>query len=452
MPQKTNIKLDTYPELVKQWHPTKNYDKLPGDFAQFSGKEVWWKCNKGPDHEWEARVENRTRRKQGCPFCRNHRVSVTNRFDLIQIDLLKEWNYEKNKILPSEITNGTNLKVWWKCIKNHEWQSKVADRVQKNYGCRECGYKQPIKTEHKNGEWIKQDHLLSSQWDYKKNNHLEDPTLLKGTSTKKAWWKCDKGPDHEWEAEIRKRFLSSTGCPFCNGKKVSVTNSFLLLHPEIAREWHTTLNNLNKSPSEYAQFSNKKVWWKCDKGPDHEYEMGISRRTVENQGCPFCKGNRVSVTNRLDLIAPDIARQFDLEKNKPHKPENFTVGSNKQVWWKCDNSEHRGWKAPIAARMRQAIGCYICNQETRFASESRLFDIVKELFPNYIIERAIRPDFLEGLEIDIYLPQLKLAIEYQGKQHYEVVEFWGGKDALNKRQVNDAKKAYIVKTKQYIFT
>lgn len=29
MPQKTNIKLDTYPELVQEWHPIKNQGKEP---------------------------------------------------------------------------------------------------------------------------------------------------------------------------------------------------------------------------------------------------------------------------------------------------------------------------------------------------------------------------------------------------------------------------------------
>ena len=99
MPQKTNITLDTYSDLVKEWHPTNNKGKEPKDYAQFSNKKVWWKCNEGPDHEWEIAVYKRTKDTEGCPFCRNMRISITNRFDLNERELLKEWNYEKNNIL-----------------------------------------------------------------------------------------------------------------------------------------------------------------------------------------------------------------------------------------------------------------------------------------------------------------------------------------------------------------
>ncbi|EDN67547.1 gp148 [Beggiatoa sp. PS] len=34
--------------------------------------------------------------------------------------------------------------------------------------------------------------------------------------------------------------------------------------------------------------SNKKVWWKCDKGDDHEWKTSLYNRTGERQGCPFC--------------------------------------------------------------------------------------------------------------------------------------------------------------------
>ena len=70
MPQKTNITLDTYPELVKEWHSNKNGDKSPEDYAQYSNKEVWWKCDEGFDHEWEEAVYKRTKQRQGCPFCK----------------------------------------------------------------------------------------------------------------------------------------------------------------------------------------------------------------------------------------------------------------------------------------------------------------------------------------------------------------------------------------------
>ena len=57
-----------YPELIKEWHPTKNYPLVPENFTAGSGKKVWWKCSKGDDREWEARISSR-KGGTGCPFC-----------------------------------------------------------------------------------------------------------------------------------------------------------------------------------------------------------------------------------------------------------------------------------------------------------------------------------------------------------------------------------------------
>ena len=445
MPQKTNITLDAFPKLVEEWHPIKNLENKPKDYAQFSNKKVWWKCENGPDHEWESSVESRTKRKQNCPFCVNMRVSITNRLDLKRPDLVKEWHYKKNNIKPNSLTVGSNKKVWWNCSDGHEWESKVADRVQRGFGCKDCGNKVTSKNStYEKGDWIETNFEILSQWDHAKNTIYGNPTDFKSSSSKKVWWKCENGPDHEWEAEIRKRVLSNTGCPYCNGKKVSVTNSFLILHPEIAKEWHPT-KNFEKEPKDFAQFSGKKVWWKCENGPDHEWEAVIARRSRDQNSCPYCSGLKVSITNNLELNAPEIAKQFDLEKNHPKLPSDFSTGSNESVWWKCDIPEHRGWQAPIAARMRQSIGCYICNQEERFANESRLFEIVKDLYPEHKVERAIRPKWLEGLEIDIFVPSLNLAIEYQGRQHYEAIDFFGGEKGFEKRLILDEKKRKLLK-------
>lgn len=445
MPQKTNITLATYPELVKEWHPTKNLEKKPKDYAQFSNKEVWWKCDLGPDHEWEDAVYKRTKQRQSCPYCTNRRLSVTNRFDLNQTLLMTEWNYQKNTIKPSEITEGTNKKVWWLCKEGHEWESKVADRVQRGYGCKLCNNKRAGRGGYyKTGEWTEQRLDLIEQWVYEKNDMYGQPSDFSGGSSKKVWWKCNLGPDHEWEAEIRKRVQTNTNCPFCAGKKISVTNSLVKNYPDIAKQFHPTLNGKLKVESLFMN-SNKTVWWKCLKGPDHEWKTKVYSRTYRNRDCPFCSGHNVSVTNNLEINAPKIAKQFDLEKNYPKLPSDFSTGSNESVWWKCDNPEHRGWQAPIAARMRQSIGCYICNQEERFANESRLFDIVKDLYPEHKVQRAIRPKWLDGLEIDIFVPSLNLAIEYQGRQHYEAIEFFGGEKGFKKRQILDEKKRVLLK-------
>jgi hypothetical protein len=59
-----------YPNLVKEWHPTKNKGLTPFQVAPASRKKVWWMCKQG--HEWKASLDNRSR-GTGCPYCAGKR-------------------------------------------------------------------------------------------------------------------------------------------------------------------------------------------------------------------------------------------------------------------------------------------------------------------------------------------------------------------------------------------
>lgn len=82
-------------------------------------------------------------------------------------------------------------------------------------------------------------------------------------------------------------------------------------------------------------------------------------------------------------------------------------------------------------------------KEDIWVNETLLYNIIKGLYPKHKIIRHYRPTWLEGLELDIFIPELKLAFEYQGIQHFEPVEHWGGNAQLKKQQKNDAKKLSI---------
>ena len=57
-----------YPNLVAEWHPSKNNGLSPDDYLHGSNMKVWWQCKHG--HEWEASIGKRTIGR-GCPHCYN---------------------------------------------------------------------------------------------------------------------------------------------------------------------------------------------------------------------------------------------------------------------------------------------------------------------------------------------------------------------------------------------
>lgn len=78
-------------------------------------------------------------------------------------------------------------------------------------------------------------------------------------------------------------------------------------------------------------------------------------------------------------------------------------------------------------------------------SEGILYDIIKRLYPKEDIIRHHRPTWLDRLELDIFLPNKKLAFEYQGIQHYQPIKHWGGEEQLKVRIEHDLRKKRLCK-------
>ena len=62
----TNNLLARFPEIAKEWHPTKN-NKLITEVVFGSDYKAWWKCEK--NHEWKTKVYNRTQVKMAKNQC-----------------------------------------------------------------------------------------------------------------------------------------------------------------------------------------------------------------------------------------------------------------------------------------------------------------------------------------------------------------------------------------------
>jgi len=130
---KKNCLQTTHPELVKEWL-SKNKIK-PTEIVAGSNKKVWWKCKKC-QNKWESQIAHRTIHQSGCPCCSNVKVCKDNCLATTHPSLVKEWS-NKNKIKPTEITAGSEKKVFWKCKKGHEWITNIKFRKQ-GYNCPIC--------------------------------------------------------------------------------------------------------------------------------------------------------------------------------------------------------------------------------------------------------------------------------------------------------------------------
>lgn len=282
----------------------KNFDLTPQMVTAGNSRKVWWRCEKG--HSWQATIASRTS-GCGCPVCANRKILPGfNDFATTHPALAAEWHPTKNgDLTPQKISYGYDKKVWWRCTNGHEWQAAPKTRVRMGAGCPICandvaqaGY----------NDLTTLFPAVAAEWHPTKNGNLTPSQVVPG-SHQTVWWRCSLG--HEWRAEIVDRTRGTNGCPYCGNKKVLAGfNDLASIEPEIAAEWHPTLNGA-LTPEMVTAGSNRKVWWICPEG--HVWRTAISNRTnaKKRTGCPVCAGN-VSQKHRHLYLPP----QPDAERRR----------------------------------------------------------------------------------------------------------------------------------------
>lgn len=126
----------TNPEIAEEWSE-RNFPLKASDVNEKSRKNVWWHC-KTCGNEWKSVVNARVKGTV-CPVC-SERAVLEGHNDLATTDasLLEEWDYEKNDILPTEVSRTSKRIVWWKCSLSHSWRAKIDERAILGEGCKVC--------------------------------------------------------------------------------------------------------------------------------------------------------------------------------------------------------------------------------------------------------------------------------------------------------------------------
>lgn len=188
------------------------------------------------------------------------------------------------------------------------------------------------------------------------DSNLKYKNLKHGASCKKCTG--EKMGNDRSKKDSKKITLKKT----CNCKsKVCEHYNHQICCPDSAKEWAYDLNT-GKSPKNYGPSSDKKVWWRCSNDwCEMTYEQSFHSRVLGKR-CPYCAGQKVCQWNCLATTHPEISKEWDYENNKEDTPQTVTHGSNKTVWWICNNHDPIfRYQKSVNMRISLNQGCSKCN-------------------------------------------------------------------------------------------
>lgn len=393
---------ETHPELMDEWSPKNTVS--PWEVSKGSEVRVWWECREC-HYEWETMVNGR----RGCPACAGRVVfpGVNDVATLAPSDVLAEWDYEKNTgVHPSNLLAGSSMKVWWRCRQcGHQWRAAPYSRIKKGQGCSTCAARD--NASHQIVMFADKFPELVPTWVSCDGDNTPYNTSY-GSNTN-ATWLC---------LDCRRNFSSSfklqsqgKGCPHCAESRR--LGRSVALNPDLMVLWDTLKNTVD--PKEVSEKSSKSiVWWLCPSG--HSYSRTPNEELRSGQ-CPVCLGRSVLAGfNDLETLCPGVVKYWDFDRND-QLPSCFRPGSQAVVAWLCPKCDYR-FTGKVDKVTNREVPCPRCSRRGS-TGERELFEFVCSVVPDGV--QVIRNDRsvlagnrFGGTELDIWVPELGLAFEYNG--------------------------------------
>ena len=199
---------DSFPKIALE-----AYEWDPSSVSGASGSLRKWKCPLG--HIYTMKIDKRTLRGQGCPFCSGHKVlagfndvATTHNFLLPEVD---GWD-------PTKYSKGSQFKASWKCKEGHRWRAFIVNRTLHNQGCPTCA----ITGFDPNADGYLY-FISHSEWEMLQIGITNYPDERLRSHTKLGWQLIEiRGPmdghlTQQWETAIL-RMLKARGADLSNSK------------------------------------------------------------------------------------------------------------------------------------------------------------------------------------------------------------------------------------------
>lgn len=262
-------------DWLERWDYSKN-SFSPKDIGSYSNKYCYFicpKCGKSTPHQPNNIVTKDQMPK--CTYCNSFGVWC---IEHERRDLLKRWDYEKNKVSPFDVQKtATGKKYYFKCPRGiHPSEAKRLDHVVDSFVSSQCEECKSF------GQWgidtFGKD-FLKKYWSDKNSR---DPMKIRRQSSEKVWIKCPDVKYHQDYQVTCNNFFRGCRCPYCAGVKTDIHDSLGCLYPESFNFWFQKKD----SPYDYLPGAEKQVYWKCEK--HGLYRQRIHDAVRAEFTCPKC--------------------------------------------------------------------------------------------------------------------------------------------------------------------
>lgn len=397
-----------------------------------SNKAAHWICS-DCGHKWITRISNRGVKNQGCIKCANLRISEKAKARYARKsplsdheDVAKYWDTDLNEDTPDEISATSPAKRWFKCENGHTSLRVVRDVVETGFICRACRTTDPI---------INYDDLMS----YYDDPH--DPeTISRNNYYTKLHWLCPVC-HQQFVSPVKVMFrrLHSRGtmCPICGCYElIPGINDLATTRPDLASELVDPTQ-----AKKVTEYSNDKLEWRCTTNPDHGPYTTTPRQRANGVGCKRCSAfKRVARLNKLNLKTgqsdpiPDWIMNYAIpEDRKRMIDRGMSAGSSETVTIIYPDCGHE--RSTTICNMGRSPACPICAYGMHMSKgQDELTEWLRSVLGHDAVQ-SNRSGLLEGRkELDIYIPSMKTAIEYNGL-------YWHNEDNVGKSATYDKWKA-----------
>ncbi len=322
------------------------------------------------------------------------------------IQIIRDWAKKKGGVCLSSEYKGAHVLLKWQCSKGHVWET-VPNTIRRGGWCPTCAGRNPRVEEMAAIAAGRGGKLIAS--------HIPD-------SRTKIEWEC--ALKHHWFASCTK-IKSGRWCPKCR-----YTHLAERLKGSLEDMQDIAKNRGGLCLSNSYEDSQHNLLWQCRDG--HKWEA-VPANITRGQWCPQCAGN-------LPRSLED-AREVARTRGGKCLSTSYT-NNNAPMLWQCELGHQ--WQASFNNVKDNETWCPKCSTgiSERLCREILEFKLGRP-FPK------TRPSWLVNsrghrMEFDGYAPQLHVAFEFHGQQHFQTnSKFTPTDESLRQRITDDDSKRTI---------